>query len=290
MKTERNRLPLLEVDHLDVHYGAFHAVKDASLRVYEGERVAIVGESGSGKTTLALALGGFIDIRLGTVTAERLAHRGTPLTQSRARIPRTVPGISMVFQDAMTSLDPVFTIGSQITSVLRKTHGLSRAAAAAEAVRRLDDLGVRDAELVMASRSGELSGGMRQRVMVATATAGDPSLLIADEPTSALDVKIGLATMRTLAGMADEGRAALLFITHDIELCARFADYVVVMYRGEIVENLPARDLHRAEHPYTLGLLSSVPRLDSADLDQLPVFDGDATAGESTPSSIGGMT
>ncbi|WP_159501231.1 ABC transporter ATP-binding protein [Microbacterium sp. 18062] len=288
MNVENSTQPLLEVDHLDVHYGGFHAVKDASLRVYEGERVAIVGESGSGKTTLGLALGGFIDTRLGTVTAERLAYRGMPLTQPHTRIPRSVPGISMVFQDAMTSLDPVSTVGSQITGVLRKTHALSRRAASAEAIRRLDALGVRDAEFVMASRPGELSGGMRQRVMVAIATAGDPALLIADEPTSALDVNIGLATMRTLTGMADEGRAALLFITHDIELCARFADYVVVMYRGEIVENLPARDLSRAQHPYTLGLLSSVPRLDSADLDELPVFDSGATTEEPVIAAIGG--
>jgi ABC-type dipeptide/oligopeptide/nickel transport system ATPase component len=282
---------LLDVQKLNVRYGDFHAVKDASLRVYDGEKVAIVGESGSGKTTLGLALGRFVNPQVGAVDASALVFQGAPIQQSRARIPRAIRGISMIFQDAMTSLDPVSPVGSQIVGALRATRGLSRSEAKTEGARRLTSLGIHDPELVMCSRPGELSGGMRQRVMVAIATAGDPALLIADEPTSALDVKVAISTMRTLTDLTASGHAsALLFITHDIALCARYADYVLVMYRGEIVEHLPADELRNARHPYTVGLLASAPTLDKADLDELPVFDSDHLDALMTVGSGSGLT
>jgi ABC-type dipeptide/oligopeptide/nickel transport system ATPase component len=266
---------VLEIEHLDVHYGEFHAVKDASVRVYEGEKVAIVGESGSGKTTLGLAIGGFISPQIGTVTSTVFRLSDKDVTPGHTRIPRAIPGISMVFQDAMTSLDAVWRAGTQIVDVLRHTHKLSKREAKLEAERRLASLGIPDPERVMHALPHELSGGMRQRVMVAVATAGDPKLLIADEPTSALDVNIAISTMETLTALADTGTSALLFVTHDIELCARYADYVIVMQHGVIVEHLKASELRKAEHPYTIGLMMSVPTLDRASLDQLPIFDSD---------------
>lgn len=279
---ESARVPVLSVSDLTVRYGSVTALDSVSLDVQAGERVAIVGESGSGKSTLGNAIGGFLDPVAAEVASGQIALEGTALDRSTVRrIPRRTPGVSMIFQDAMSSLDPVWSVGSQLTAVLRTHRGTSRAAAHAEALRWLDEVGIPDPERVMRVRPGELSGGMRQRVMMAIVLASRPRLLVADEPTSALDASLSVTAMRLLIGAAEMERAALVVITHDIELCRRYADTVVVMYRGRIVEKVEASRLDQAVHPYTRGLVACVPTLETAKLDRLPTledFIGEETA------------
>lgn len=267
--------PVLEVDGLDVHYGDHHVVKDVSLSVQAGERVAVVGESGSGKSSLVTAIAGLLSDDVATVTARGARLLGEPLDLSaqHRRVPRRRPGVSMILQDAMTSLDPLWSVGSQLVAVLRGAHGLGRAEARVEAERRLAELGLPDPGRVMKARPAELSGGMRQRAMIATALSSDPRLLLADEPTSALDVSVAVATMKALVATTDDHGAALLLVSHDLELCRRYTDRLLVMFRGELVEDIATDRLADAEHPYTRGLLACVPTLDSARADLLPVMD-----------------
>jgi peptide/nickel transport system ATP-binding protein len=269
---------VLRAENLTVRYGDVVAVKSASLEVRRGERVAIVGESGSGKTSLGNAIGGFLDPLAGIVEVDSLELDGIPLQRSFApgmqeRIPRRTPGLSMVFQDAMSSLDPVWSIGSQLIAVLRGTEKLRKREARERALGWLREVGITDPERVMTAKPHELSGGMRQRVMMAIALSSKPSLLIADEPTSALDASLAVGAMQLMVELADREGTAVLMITHDIELCRRFTDFVVVMYRGEIVEQIRSADLDEATHPYTQGLLQCVPTLASARLEELPTLD-----------------
>ncbi|MCL8025053.1 ABC transporter ATP-binding protein [Nocardioides bruguierae] len=262
--------PVLSVRNLDVRYGDVAAVTGADLDIHPGQRVAIVGESGSGKTSLGNAVAGF-QPAAATITADRLELQGTALDRSSAQpIPTRTPGLSMIFQDAMRSLDPVWTVGSQLLAVLKP--GRSRKEAHRAALGWLDEVGITDPERVMDVYPHQLSGGMRQRVMMAIALASKPSLLIADEPTSALDASLAVTAMRLIVSMAEREDAAVLVITHDIELCRHFADVVVVMYHGEIVETIAASDLDRAQHPYTRGLVACVPTLASAKLEELPTL------------------
>ena len=275
---------VLSVAGLTVYYGEKLAVAPATFDVRPGQKVAIVGESGSGKTSLANAVAGFIDPLAGRVRADVLELDGVPLLRdgsprTQERIPRRTPGMSMVFQDAMSSLDPVWTVGSQLSAVLRATDRIGRREAHRRAEEWLRKVGMTDPERVMHARPYELSGGMRQRVMVAIALASRPSLLIADEPTSALDVSLAIGTMKLLVDLAAEEGTAVLIISHDIELCRRFTDWVIVMLRGEIVEQLPAAKLGEATHPYTRGLLECVPTLASASLAQLPTLESATTKG-----------
>ncbi len=274
----------LSVAGLTVHYGDKLAVAPATFDVLPGQKVAIVGESGSGKTSLANAVAGFIDPLAGRVRADVLELDGVPLlrdgsSRTQERIPRRTSGMSMVFQDAMSSLDPVWTVGSQLSAVLRATDRIGRREARRRAEEWLRKVGMADPERVMHARPYELSGGMRQRVMVAIALASRPALLIADEPTSALDVSLAIGTMKLLVDLAAEEGTAVLIISHDIELCRRFTDWVIVMLRGEIVEQLPASKLGEATHPYTRGLLECVPTLASASLAQLPTLESASTKG-----------
>ncbi|PZE76593.1 ABC transporter ATP-binding protein [Curtobacterium sp. MCBD17_019] len=266
---------VLRVRDLTVSYGTTTAVRHADLEVRRGERVAIVGESGSGKTSLGNAIAGFLEPGTATVTAATLELDGTSIvrTGTGPRIPVRTPGLSMVFQDAMSSLDPVWTIGSQLVAVLRATEKVTKRRARADAIDRLRAVGITDPERVMHARSYELSGGMRQRVMMAIALSSKPSLLIADEPTSALDASLAVGAMELMVDLAEQEGAAVLVISHDIELCRRFTDVVVVMYRGEIVEQIASRDLAEARHPYTRGLLECIPTLQSARLDELPTLE-----------------
>ncbi|MFB2579830.1 ABC transporter ATP-binding protein [Herbiconiux sp. P15] len=270
--------PVLRVQGLTVRYGAAQAVAPADFEMLRGQRVAVVGESGSGKTSLANAIAGFVDPLAGVVEADVIELDGVPLRRTFApgqqeRIPRRTPGLSMVFQDAMSSLDPVWTIGSQLIAVLRATEGVSRKRAGADALVWLEKVGITDPERVLGARPHELSGGMRQRVMMAIALSSKPVLLIADEPTSALDASLAVSTMKLMVELAESEGTAVLIISHDIELCRRFTDFVIVMYHGEIVEQLPSDRLHEAAHPYTQGLLQCVPTLASAELDQLPTLE-----------------
>lgn len=266
---------LLEVRDFSVDYAAgTRAINGANLDIRPGERVAIVGESGSGKTTLALAVAGFLradDLAAveGTITFE-----GREQTPAQAhRIPSRTPGISMVFQDAMTSLDPVWSIGSQLRAVLKADGSTPRRELDAAARDWLIRVGLHDTERVMKSRPYELSGGMRQRVMIALSLCASPRLLIADEPTSALDASLARGTMDLLVELVEATGVSLLIVSHDIHLCLEYADSLVVMYRGDVVEQGPSRRLaEQAEHPYTQGLLHCVPTLENAGSEELPTL------------------
>jgi ABC-type dipeptide/oligopeptide/nickel transport system ATPase component len=267
------------------------AVLDASFRIAQGERVALVGESGSGKTTLGLAVAGFLTQPDVEVTSERLEFAGRPIVRNdRVRLPECTPGISMVFQDAMTSLDPVWTIGSQLRAVIRASgEKLSRREVQDRARYWLDRVGIQDLDRVLKNRPYELSGGMRQRAMMALALCGRPKLLIADEPTSALDASLSRNTMDLLLELTQDFGASLLIISHDILLCQEYADTTMVMYHGRIVETGASATLAAtATHPYTIGLLSCIPTLESAFLDELPTLESFVAAESKLPIAAGG--
>lgn len=276
---------LLEVTNLTVEYptprGPFTAVEDFSLVMKPGERVAIVGESGSGKTNSAMAIAGFLD-PAAQVSVERMMFGDTNLgSRAQSVLPVRVPGIAVVFQDAMTSLDPVWKIGSQMRSVIRNNTKLSRKAADVQAAGWLEKVGLHDTERVLRSRPYELSGGMRQRVMIALALCAKPSLLIADEPTSALDATLSRDLMQLMVSLAEELGTAMLIVSHDIALCSEFTDRTIVMKAGRVVEELQSATIaDAARDPYTQGLLACIPTLDSALLDRLPTMNTYAGAVE----------
>ncbi|MCR1785848.1 ABC transporter ATP-binding protein [Nocardioides carbamazepini] len=271
--------PVLVADRLSVRYRlpGGHlgpaVVSDVSLTITAGERVAVVGESGSGKSTLALAVAGFLGTQQSEVTLDRLAVMGRDVPAVVGdRLPRARDGVTMMFQDAMTSLDPVWTVGSQLRAVVGAREEVDRRDRQERCRHWLRRVGLADTERVMAARPGELSGGMRQRVMMAIALASGPRLLIADEPTSALDAGLAREVMELLLELTEQSRASALVVTHDITLVSEYVDRIAVMYRGEIVEVLSARRLAAAQHPYTRALLACVPTLASAGLDRLPTL------------------
>ncbi|WP_353807650.1 ABC transporter ATP-binding protein [Agromyces sp. SYSU T00194] len=269
----------LVVDGLTVRYGGPTgpaALDDVSFTLEQGSRVALVGESGSGKTTLALAIGGFLTTSTVDVQSGRFEFEGRALSarpSGPSPLPKRIPGIAMVFQDAMTSLDPTWTIGSQLRAVLRGNEKASRKALDARAAEWLRKVRLDDTDRVLAARPYELSGGMRQRVMMALALCGDPRLIIADEPTSALDASLARSTMDLLLELTEERGASLLLVSHDIQLCREFTERMLVMYHGRMVDNVDSDAADReAQHPYTKGLLRCVPTLDSVDSPRLPTL------------------
>jgi peptide/nickel transport system ATP-binding protein len=274
---------VLDVENLTVRYkvadGDFTAVDNVSFRVAPGERVAIVGESGSGKTNTCLAIAGVLTHPNAVIEADAITFQGTSIAQrKRKRLPQRIPGLAMVFQDASTSLDPVWTVGSQLVDILRATQQISYKNAKAKAAEWLLKVGMVDHQRVMKSRPYELSGGMRQRVMVALALAGSPRLLIADEPTSALDATLSRDIMQLLVALTTEMSTGLILVTHDIHLAQAFTERMLVMYGGRIVEEGASSTLDTtAVHPYTQALMRSVPTLESADLDVLPTIPISAT-------------
>ena len=242
------------------------AVKGVSFDVPENSTVALVGESGSGKSVTAQALLGMIELP-GKISGGDVRWKGESLVNGRdveATIER-VRGreIAMVFQDPMTSLDPVFTIGSQMVEVLRRHKKMSKRDARARAVELLDMVGIANPSQRVKQYPFEMSGGMRQRVLIAMALACEPQLLIADEPTTALDVTIQAQILELISDLQQRLGLAVLLITHDLGVVAEFCGRVAVMYGGKIMESGPALDLfERPGHPYTRGLLLSTPRLD----------------------------
>jgi oligopeptide/dipeptide ABC transporter ATP-binding protein len=253
---------LLAVEGLTVSFGRFAVVEDLSFTVDPGEVLAIVGESGSGKSLTALAL-----MRLvpppGRVSG-RVVFDGAELLALPERQMRSIRGgsMAMVFQEPMTSLNPVFTVGSQIAEALRWHRGLSGAAARAEAVRLLSLVEIPNPAARVADYPHQLSGGMRQRVMIAMALACNPRLLIADEPTTALDATVQAQILDLLRRLRAELGMAVILITHDLGVVSDFADRVAVMYAARVVEAAPAAALFAdPAHPYTEGLLASLPRL-----------------------------
>ncbi|KAA5932101.1 dipeptide ABC transporter ATP-binding protein [Pantoea sp. Bo_2] len=253
------------------------AVRHLSLDLFRGETLALVGESGSGKSVTSLALMRLIEQAGGRVSGEVQLRRrnGEVLDLMRASKSqmRRVRGadMAMIFQEPMTSLNPVFSVGEQIAESIRLHQGLSHAAALAEARRMLDLVRIPDAHNVLSRFPHQLSGGMRQRVMIAMALCCKPALLIADEPTTALDVTIQAQILQLIRVLQKEMQMGVIFITHDMGVVAEMADRVQVMYRGDVVENAPVAELFSApQQPYTQALLAAVPRLGSMQGQPLP--------------------
>lgn len=239
-------------------------VRGISYSVDRGETLAIVGESGSGKSLSSLAVMGLLAEEL-SITSGRVRLDGEDLLSlsSEAMRQRRGRDISMVFQEPMTSLNPVRSIGAQIMESIEENLGLSRSDARARAISLLHEVGVADAERRLRQYPHHFSGGMRQRVMIAIALAAEPKLIIADEPTTALDVTIQAQILDLMARLCREQGTALVLITHNLGIVARYAARVAVMYSGRIVESGPSAQIYHApRHPYSDGLLRSVPRLD----------------------------
>jgi oligopeptide transport system ATP-binding protein len=261
-------VPLLAVEDLSLSYGAVPALAHVSFSLGRGERLVVVGESGSGKSSLALAVmrllprqarftGGAIRFRAADGTVHDLVT-ASPAAHRRLRGKE----IGMVFQEPMTSLNPVYRIGDQVIEALRFHEAVPRAEARARAVALLGHLGVPDPERRMDAFPHELSGGLRQRAMIAIALVCNPALLLADEPTTALDVTIQAQILDLLRRLSDERGMALLFITHHLGVAREVAERILVLYAGRAVEEGPTGAvITRPLHPYTAGLLRSVPRL-----------------------------
>ncbi len=258
-------MTLLSVKNLRVTFetetGPVQAVRGVSFSLGR-ERLGIVGESGSGKTMTGRAV-----LRLirppGRIEADEMRFDGMDLMAASESQMRALRGqrIAMVMQDPKYSLNPVMTVGQQLTEGLRQRDRLGKADAVTRALAALQAVQIRDPERVMAAYPHELSGGMGQRVMIAMMLIPEPDLLIADEPTSALDVTVQAEVLSILDGLVRDRGMGLIFISHDLRLVARFCDRVLVMYKGRVVEELAASDLMAAQHPYTRGLLNCLPRI-----------------------------
>ncbi|HEX2024475.1 MAG TPA: ABC transporter ATP-binding protein, partial [Acidimicrobiales bacterium] len=260
---------MLEVEDLRVHFdtpeGVVKAVDGVSWSLRAGETLGMVGESGSGKSVSALAIMGLLPVPPAGFPSGHVHYGGRDLLAAGEKELRHIRGneISMIFQDPLTSLNPVFRVGSQVAEALRAHENVGRAVASRRAVDLLGEVGIPDAARRADDYPHQLSGGMRQRVMIAMALALDPRVLLADEPTTALDVTVRTQIMDLLSRLQADRGTAVVLITHDLGLVAGRADRVLVMYAGRAVEVAPVEDLyHRPRHAYTLALLSSLPRLD----------------------------
>ncbi len=271
--------PLLTVEDLHVRFHTrtrvVEAVRGVSFSIGR-EKVGIVGESGSGKTMTGRAV-----LRLvrppGEVTARRLDFRGSDLLSADEAVLRAIRGdrISMVMQDPKYSLNPVMKVGRQIAEAYRVHSAGTAAEARDKALKMLEAVRIRDPERVYNAYPHEMSGGMGQRIMIAMMMIPNPELMIADEPTSALDVTVQMQVLAILDDLVTERGMGLMFISHDLNLVASFCDRVIIMYAGRIVETCPASELEQAQHPYTRGLLASLPRIDQP-RDTLAVLEREA--------------
>ena len=273
--------PLLEVDDLQTHFnlphGTLRAVDGVSFTLDAGRTLGIVGESGSGKSVLARSIIGLLPMAQARKAGGRVLFAGRDLRQLSEAQMRQVRGrqIAMIFQDPLTSLNPVLTIGRQIVQVLRQHTDLSTAAAKARAVELLNEVGIPDPKQRAAEYAHRMSGGMRQRIVIAIALACNPRLLIADEPTTALDVTVQAQILDLLRRLQDRHAMALILITHNLVVVAEMCDDVAVMYAGRIVEQAPVGDiLERPRMRYTHALLQSVPDIDTPSHARLPVIPG----------------
>ncbi len=250
----------LTVD-IPVAAGTLHAVRGIDFELKRGETLCIVGESGSGKSLTSLAIMGLLGKRL-KVGAENLDFEGRDLRSLSSREMRALRGdrMAMIFQEPMTSLNPAYTIGDQLSEALRLHRKVSKSAAMARAAELLGLVGITAADSRLRQYPHQLSGGLRQRVMIAMALMCEPDLIIADEPTTALDVTIQAQILRLLADLKRDLNLALILVTHDLGVVARIADKVAVMYAGEIVESGTATEIFdNPSHPYTRGLLNCIP-------------------------------
>jgi oligopeptide/dipeptide ABC transporter ATP-binding protein len=258
---------ILEIKNLGTHFftraGVVKAVNDVSFAIERGSTVALVGESGSGKSVTSLSVMRLVQPP-GKIVAGQILFNGKDLVKAGNEEMRRLRGseIAMIFQDPMTSLNPVYTVGEQIAEAIKLHQRLGKREAWAKAVEMMQRVKIPDAERRAGDYPHQLSGGMRQRVMIAMALSCNPELLIADEPTTALDVTIQAEILDLLRGLKDDFDLSMLLITHDLGVVAETADRVAVMYAGQIVEEATVRDIfHHPKHPYTEGLLRSVPRL-----------------------------
>jgi oligopeptide/dipeptide ABC transporter ATP-binding protein len=272
---------LLSVEALVTQFatssGIVQAVDGVTWDIKEGETVALVGESGCGKSVTALSIMRLVAEPAGRIVSGRIVYKGRDLLALSDEDMRKVRGreIGMVFQEPMTSLNPVLTIGRQLTEALEIHLGMTQADARARAVEILSMVGIPDPARRLRQYPHQFSGGMRQRMMIAMAISCNPSLILADEPTTALDVTIQAQILELMRSLSRRLRVAMLIITHNLGVVARYADRVNVMYAGRIVERATAKELYRTpRHPYTVGLLRSVPRLDEPRRARLDPIEG----------------
>ncbi|CKF90323.1 MULTISPECIES: ABC transporter ATP-binding protein [Bacillus] len=256
---------VVELKDLQTHFqteeGTVKAVNHVSFSVREGETVCVVGESGCGKSVTALSIMGLI-AESGSVVGGDILYEGKSLLGMKEKELRSLRGndIAMIFQEPMTSLNPVFTVGEQIVETLREHELLSKNEAYKKAIELIRKVGIARADEIVHSYPHELSGGMLQRIMIAVALSCNPKLLIADEPTTALDVTIQAQILDLLRQVKEEFKTSILLITHDLGVVAEMADYVVVMYGGKVIEEAPVLEIFQnPKHPYTKGLLKSKP-------------------------------
>ena len=269
---------LLDVENLWVKFptrsGVFDAVRGINFTLGQ-ERLGIVGESGSGKSMTGRAI-----LRLirspGMVTADRMNLEGVDLMGRTEKEMRDVRGkqISMIMQDPKFSLNPVMRVGQQISEAYRLHAKVSKSEAKRKSIEMLEAVAIRDPERVYNMYPHEVSGGMGQRIMIAMMLIPDPKIMIADEPTSALDVSVQMQVLEIMDKLVKDRGMGLIFISHDLNLVSSFCDRVLIMYAGRVVETLAADKLHEAQHPYTQGLLNSLPRLE-APTDRLQVLQRD---------------
>lgn len=271
--------PLLEVNNLHTHFftehGVVPSVNGISFKVNKGETVGIVGESGCGKSVTSLSLLQLVD-ESGKIVEGQILFEGKDLTKYSKKQMRGIRGnkISMIFQEPLTSLNPVFTIGSQIAEAIRLHQNVNKEEAKKKTIEMLKRVGIPRAEKHYYSFPHLLSGGMRQRVMIAMALSCHPQLLIADEPTTALDVTIQAQILKLMKQLSKEYQTSIIIITHDLGVVAEMVDRVIVMYAGQIVEQNNVFELFQnPKHPYTKGLLNSTPKIHQLE-DQLISIEG----------------
>ena len=276
--------PVLQIENLHVRFatpdGVIEAVRGVDFSVAPGACVGVVGESGSGKSQMFLAVLGLL-ARNGTSTG-RVHVEGVELRQDNEDALNRVRGarIGTIFQDPMTSLTPHLTIGEQLAEVLQVHRGLARPEARLRSIAMLERVQIGDAHTRMRQYPHELSGGMRQRVLVAIALACDPALVIADEPTTALDVTIQAQILALFRDLLRDSQLAMVLITHDFGVVADVCDRVAVMYAGRIVEAAPTSTIFRIpRHPYTAGLLAAAPRLDDDEMGPMRTIEGQPASG-----------
>jgi oligopeptide transport system ATP-binding protein len=269
---------LLDVDNLETRFftddGIVNAVNGVSMTLDEGETLGIVGESGSGKSVTMLSI---LRLTPGKITNGSVMFQGRDLTKLNEDELREIRGnrVAMIFQDPMTSLNPVLTIERQLTESIELHMGLNHEQAVNRAVELLQLVGIPGARERISSYPHQFSGGMRQRVMIAMGLACNPALLVADEPTTALDVTIQAQIVELVKKLKDDIGMAIIWITHDLALLAGIADRIMVMYAGQVVERAPANNLYKnPRHPYTIGLLQSIPRLDETQRERLTPIEG----------------
>lgn len=283
------RESLLSVNDLKVRFktedGYVSTVNGVSFDVEKGETLAIVGESGSGKSVTSLALMGILPVN-GEIYNGDLQFEDKDLRNLSKKEYRQLRGneIAMIFQEPMTALNPVFTVGYQLRETLILHSKLSKEQANRKGIEMLETVGIPDAEKVMSRFPHQLSGGMRQRVMIAMALSCNPKLLIADEPTTALDVTIQAQILTLLRNLKEKSNTSIMIITHDLGVVAELADRVIVMYAGEVVEQAPINELfERPLHPYTQGLMASIPKIHDV-VDELYSIEGTVPNPKDMPS------